>query len=71
MIFAISSKGKTIFAIKQGKNNSLNFSLFTVNLIQELDCLDPEWCKTTTILLDNASIHLAKSAKGNFESSDC
>ena len=36
MIGAISSKGKTFFAINQGKNNSLNFSV-------ELDSLDPDW----------------------------
>ncbi len=34
---AISSKEKTFFAINQGKNNSLTFSLFILNLIQELD----------------------------------
>jgi hypothetical protein len=67
MIGAISSKGKTFFAINQGKNTSLTFSLFMLNLIQELDGLDPEWRKTTTILLDNASIHRAKSTKANFE----
>ena len=33
MIGAISSKGKTFYAINQGKNNSLTFSLFMVNLI--------------------------------------
>jgi hypothetical protein len=62
MIGAISSKGKTFFAINQSKNNSLNFSLFLLNLIQELDSLDPDWRKTTTIMLDNASIR--KKRKG-------
>ena len=33
MIAAISSKGKTVFAINQGKNTSLTFSLFMLNLI--------------------------------------
>ena len=67
MIGAISSKGNTFFAINQGKNTSLTFSLFMLNIIQELDGLDPEWRKTTTILLDNASIHRAKSIKASFE----
>jgi transposase len=67
MIGAISSKGKTFFAINQGKNNSLTFSLFMLNLIQELDSLDPDWRKTTTIMLDNASIHRAKATKAYFE----
>ena len=64
---AISSKGKTSFAINQGKNNSLTFSLFMLNLIQELDSLDANWRKTTTIMLDNASIHRAKVTKEYFE----
>ena len=42
MTGAISSKGKTFFAINQGKNNSLTFSLFMLNLIQELDSLDTD-----------------------------
>ena len=63
MIGAISSKGKTFFAINQGKNNSLTFSLFLLNLIQELNGLDPELRKTTIIMLDNASIHRAKATK--------
>ena len=33
MIGAISSKGKTFFAINQGKNTSLTYSLFMLNLI--------------------------------------
>ena len=57
MIGAISSKGKTFFAINQGKKNSLTFSLFMLNLIQELDSLDSDWPKTTTIMLDNLSFN--------------
>ena len=67
MIGAVSSKGKTFFAINQGRSNSLTFSLFLLNLIQELDGLDPEWRKTTTIMLDNASIHRAKATKAHLE----
>ena len=67
MIGAIFSKDKTFFAINQGKNTSLTFSLFMLNLIQELDNLDPDWRKTTTIMLDNASIHRAKATKAYFE----
>jgi transposase len=67
MIGAISSKGKTFFTVSQGNNTSLTFSLFLLNLIQELDSLDPDWRKTTTILLDNTSIHCAKTTKENFE----
>ena len=66
MIGAISSKGKTFFAINQGKNNSLTFLLFMLNLILELDSLDPDWRKTTTIMLDKASIHRAKATKAYF-----
>ena len=67
MIGAISSKGKTFFANNQGKNTSLTFSLFMLNLIQEMDVLYTEWRKTTTILLGNASTHCAKRTKSNFE----
>jgi transposase len=38
-----------------------------LNLIQELDSLDSDWRKTTTIMLDNASIHRAKATKAYFE----
>ncbi len=71
MIWGIYSNGKTFFAINQGKNNSLTFSLFMLNLIQELDGLNPEWRKTTTILLDNASIHRVKSTKATSRPSNC
>ncbi len=64
---AISSKAKTFFAINQGKNNSLTFSLLMLNLIQKLDSLDSNWRKTTTIMPDNAFIHRAKATKAYFE----
>jgi hypothetical protein len=67
MIGAISSQERTFFAINHGKNTSLTFSLFMLNLVQELDGLDKEWRKITTILVDNASIHRAKSTKAIFE----
>ncbi len=67
IIGAISSMAKTFFAMNQGKNNSLTFSFFILNLIQELDSLDRDWRKTTTIMLDNASIHRAKATKAHFE----
>ena len=71
MIGAISSKGKTFFAINKGKNNSLSFSLFMLNLIQERDSLDPDWRKTTTIILDNALIIVRKPPRHTSRRSDC
>ena len=68
MIGAISSKGRTFFSINQGKNNSKTFSLFMLGLIEMLDSINSDWRKSTTILLDNASIHRAKFTKSYFES---
>ncbi len=67
MIGAISIMGKTFIAINHCKNNSLTFSLFKLNLIQDLDNIDPELPKTSTILLGKAYINRAKSPKVNLE----
>jgi len=44
----------------------LTFSLFILDLVKHLDKNKPNWRKTTTILLDNASIHRAKETKAKF-----
>jgi transposase len=41
--------------------------LFIVKLCKTLDSLDSEWRGSTTLLLDNASIHRAKDSLSNFE----
>ena len=38
-----------------------------LGLIEQLDNDNHDWRKTTTILLDNASIHRSRAAKGHFE----
>ena len=38
-----------------------------LGLIEQLDNDNQNWRKTTTILLDNASIHRSRAAKGHFE----
>ncbi len=45
----------------------MTFSLFILDLIEHLDSNDPDWRKTTIILIDNASIHRAKETMVNFE----
>jgi hypothetical protein len=39
-----------------------------LGLIEMLDSINSDWRKSTTILLDNASIHRAKFTKSYFES---
>jgi transposase len=67
IIAAISSKGSTYFSINQGKTTSLTFSLFIADLCEVLDKKDRDWRKTSTFLIDNASIHRAAETKINFE----
>ena len=38
-----------------------------LGLIEQLDNDNHDWRKTTTILLDNASIHRSRAAKSHFE----
>ena len=45
----------------------MTFCLFMLGLIEQLDNDKLDWRKTTTILLDNASIHRTRAAKANFE----
>ena len=43
MIAAVSSKGKVLFTINKGINNSLTFLLFISKLCAHLDNLDVNW----------------------------
>ena len=45
----------------------MTFCLFMLGLIEQLDNDNKDWRKTTTILLDNASIHRSRAAKAHFE----
>ena len=38
-----------------------------LSLIEMLDSINSDWRKSTTILIDNASIHRAKLTKSYFE----
>ena len=38
-----------------------------LGLIEQLDNDNHDWRKTTTLLLDNASIHRSRAAKAHFE----
>ena len=67
MIAAITSQGSTFFSINQGKNTTLTFLLFITELSQLLDARDRNWRASSTILLDNASIHRSKEALAAYE----
>ncbi len=66
MIAAISSKGCTYFSINQGKTSSLTFALFLIGLCEILDSRDPDWRKSCTLLLDNASMNRSEVTRTHF-----
>ena len=45
----------------------MTFFLFILGFIEQLDNDNHDWRKTTTVLMDNASIHRSRAAKGHFE----
>ena len=57
LIAAIDTLGQVYFAISQSNVDSPVFSAFLVRLAAILDFEDPDWRKTTVIVLDNASYH--------------
>jgi transposase len=67
MIAAVTSQGQTFFTVNQGKTTSLTFLLFIVKLCKELDGRDRNWRSTSTLVIDNASIHRAKQTLSAFE----
>jgi hypothetical protein len=67
MIAAITSQGFTFFSINQGKSTSLTFSLFLTGLCKALDSRVINWRSTSTLLLDNASIHRARDTLQTYD----
>ncbi len=67
MIAAITSQGFTFFSINQGKQTSLTFCYFLTGLCKALDARVINWRDTSTLLIDNASIHRAKDSLKTYD----
>ena len=60
MTLAFSNNGDFAFALSDQHTDSTTFSLFMKHFADALDAKQPDWRKTTVILLDNASYHKSK-----------
>jgi transposase len=67
IIAAVSNRGKVLFSINKGTSTSLTFSYFIANLCQVLDKQNPEWRKSSTFLLDNASFHKSIQTRQHYQ----
>ena len=57
VIAAAFSSGPLLLSVHQGRNNSLTFWFFLLQLINELKASDSEWRERYVIYVDNATFH--------------
>ena len=57
VIAAAFSSGPLVLSVHQGKNNSLTFWFFLVQLLNQLQDSHPDWRDHYVIYIDNATFH--------------
>jgi hypothetical protein len=57
LIGAITYAGKNYFSLVIGSNNEFVFRRYLNMLSDKLDKDEPNWRKTSVVLMDNSSIH--------------
>ena len=60
IITAVSSDGRFMYTVNNGKNNSNTFMLFLIKLSNHLDNTVANWRQNTIIMIDNAPYHRSK-----------